>query len=276
LSESDTLARRASHVVLQPAGWPQPKGYANGIKARGEMVFVGGMIGWDEHERFPPDFVGQTRQLLKNIVAVLAEGGATPQHIVRKELVGDRRWRPELRRELLEQPRAVRAARTREDGQRALVAVERIELADQLGDRGVPGDRLELPVAPRSRSFQRLRDAIRMIRQLDRRLPARAERPLVDRVRRESFELLRDRKANDAVLPVSRRVDVGRHDPHRQPAAAAAQRAHAGTPFGDAGRELFFRQEPDDLMLRVPAARERGRAAADGGQLDEGSAVHQK
>jgi enamine deaminase RidA (YjgF/YER057c/UK114 family) len=85
LSESptDTLARRASHVVLQPAGWPQPKGYANGIKARGEMVFVGGMIGWDENERFPPDFVGQTRQLLKNIVAVLAEGGAPPQHIVR-------------------------------------------------------------------------------------------------------------------------------------------------------------------------------------------------
>jgi enamine deaminase RidA (YjgF/YER057c/UK114 family) len=85
LSESptDTLARRASHVVLQPAGWPQPKGYANGIKARGEMVFVGGMIGWDERERFPPDFVGQTRQLLKNIVAVLAEGGAAPHHIVR-------------------------------------------------------------------------------------------------------------------------------------------------------------------------------------------------
>ena len=59
MSESDTLARRASHVVLQPAGWPQPKGYANGIKARGEMVFVGGMIGWDENERFPPDFVEQ-------------------------------------------------------------------------------------------------------------------------------------------------------------------------------------------------------------------------
>jgi enamine deaminase RidA (YjgF/YER057c/UK114 family) len=83
LSESDTLAPRASNRVLQPAGWPQPKGYANGIKARGEMIFVGGMIGWDENERFPADFVGQTRQLLKNIVAVLAEGGAAPQHIVR-------------------------------------------------------------------------------------------------------------------------------------------------------------------------------------------------
>ncbi len=83
MSESDTLAPRASNRVLQPAGWRQPKGYANGIKARGEMIFVGGMIGWDENERFPADFVGQTRQLLKNIVAVLAEGGAAPQHIVR-------------------------------------------------------------------------------------------------------------------------------------------------------------------------------------------------
>ena len=75
--------RPATNTQLQPRGWPQPKGYANGIKARGEMVFVGGMIGWDEHGRFPPDFVGQTRQLLKNIVAVLAEGGAAPHHIVR-------------------------------------------------------------------------------------------------------------------------------------------------------------------------------------------------
>jgi enamine deaminase RidA (YjgF/YER057c/UK114 family) len=82
-SSTDTLPPRASHTVLQPVGWPQPKGYANGMKARGDMVFVGGMVGWDENERFPPDFVGQTRQLLKNIAAVLAEGGAAPHHIVR-------------------------------------------------------------------------------------------------------------------------------------------------------------------------------------------------
>ena len=75
--------RQKSNVVLQPKGWPQPKGYANGIKARGDIVFVGGMIGWDEHGRFAADFVGQARQLLNNIVAVLAEGGAAPQHIVR-------------------------------------------------------------------------------------------------------------------------------------------------------------------------------------------------
>ena len=75
--------RQKSNVVLQPAGWPQPKGYANGIKARGDLLFVGGMIGWDEHGRFAADFVGQARQLLNNIVAVLAEGGAAPQHVVR-------------------------------------------------------------------------------------------------------------------------------------------------------------------------------------------------
>ena len=80
---TDSFAPRRSNVVLQPAGWPQPKGYVNGIKARGEMVFVGGMVGWDENERFPPDFVGQTRQLLNNILAVLAAGGAAPHHIVR-------------------------------------------------------------------------------------------------------------------------------------------------------------------------------------------------
>jgi len=83
-SPTDTLPLRASgNMVLQPSGWPRPKGYANGIKARGDLVFIGGMVGWDERERFPGDFIGQTRQLLRNIVAVLAEGGASPRHIVR-------------------------------------------------------------------------------------------------------------------------------------------------------------------------------------------------
>jgi enamine deaminase RidA (YjgF/YER057c/UK114 family) len=73
----------AKHQALQPPGWPQPKGYANGIKARGDFVFVGGMVGWDEQERFPEGFVAQARQALANIVAVLAEGGAGPEHVVR-------------------------------------------------------------------------------------------------------------------------------------------------------------------------------------------------
>jgi len=72
-----------SFDVLNPQGWPQPRGYANGIRARGDMVFVGGMVGWDEQQRFPNGFLAQTEQVLKNIVAVLREGGAGPEHVVR-------------------------------------------------------------------------------------------------------------------------------------------------------------------------------------------------
>lgn len=70
--------------VLQPAGWKQPKGYSNGILAQGRMVFTGGMIGWNANEEFETDeFAGQAEQALKNIVAVLAEAGGKPEHIVR-------------------------------------------------------------------------------------------------------------------------------------------------------------------------------------------------
>jgi enamine deaminase RidA (YjgF/YER057c/UK114 family) len=72
-----------AHTVLLPSGWPRPAGYANGIKARGDFVFVGGMVGWDVHQRFPAGFVAQARQALANIVAVLREGGAEPRHLVR-------------------------------------------------------------------------------------------------------------------------------------------------------------------------------------------------
>ena len=70
--------------ILQPAGWPRPKGYANGIEATGRLVIVGGQIGWDETEAFQSDdFVEQVRQTLKNTLAVLAEAGAGPEHVVR-------------------------------------------------------------------------------------------------------------------------------------------------------------------------------------------------
>ena len=82
---SDSCARKlpVSNTTLNPPGWPQPRGYANGVKARGEMVFVGGMIGWDTNGVLPKGFVAQTKQLLENIVAVLKEGGAGPEHVVR-------------------------------------------------------------------------------------------------------------------------------------------------------------------------------------------------
>ncbi|AQW32672.1 RidA family protein [Ralstonia syzygii subsp. celebesensis] len=70
--------------VLLPPGWPRPKGYANGVSARGRMIFVAGMIGWDAQGVFhTDDLAGQVRQALQNIVEVLAEGGAGPGHIVR-------------------------------------------------------------------------------------------------------------------------------------------------------------------------------------------------
>lgn len=72
------------HQIVQPKGWPRPKGYANGVLAQGRMLFVAGQVGWNENEQFESDdFVAQTRQALANIVAVLTEGGARPEHIVR-------------------------------------------------------------------------------------------------------------------------------------------------------------------------------------------------
>lgn len=70
--------------VLQPPGWAPPRGYANGVAAQGMQVFVAGQIGWNAQYRFETDdFVGQVRQALLNVLAVLAEADAGPQHITR-------------------------------------------------------------------------------------------------------------------------------------------------------------------------------------------------
>jgi enamine deaminase RidA (YjgF/YER057c/UK114 family) len=70
--------------ALLPEGWKQPRGYANGVAARGTQVFIAGQIGWDEAEQFQSDeFAPQATQALKNIVAVLAAAGGRPEHIVR-------------------------------------------------------------------------------------------------------------------------------------------------------------------------------------------------
>ena len=73
-----------THTFLQPPGWAPAKGYANGIAARGTQVFVGGQIGWNAQQQFETDdFIAQTRQTLQNVVAVLKEAGAGPEHMVR-------------------------------------------------------------------------------------------------------------------------------------------------------------------------------------------------
>ncbi len=73
-----------AHTTLLPPGWPRPKGYANGIRARGDLIVTGGVIGWDANERLvADDIAGQFRQILWNTLAVLNEAGAGPEHIVR-------------------------------------------------------------------------------------------------------------------------------------------------------------------------------------------------
>ena len=89
-------------TALLPTGWPRPRGYANGVAASGRLVFVAGMIGWDAQGVFhTDDLAGQVRQALQNVVDVLHEGGAAPQHIVRMT------WYVTDKREYLAQARAI-------------------------------------------------------------------------------------------------------------------------------------------------------------------------
>jgi enamine deaminase RidA (YjgF/YER057c/UK114 family) len=90
---------------LQPPGWPEPRGYANGIAAEGRLVFVAGQIGWDATGAFPAsDLAGQVRQTLENVVAVVAEAGGGPEHVARMT------WYLVDRAEYLENLRAIGAA----------------------------------------------------------------------------------------------------------------------------------------------------------------------
>jgi enamine deaminase RidA (YjgF/YER057c/UK114 family) len=89
---------------LQPPGWPEPKGYANGIEAGG-IVFTGGQIGWDETGAFPhADLAGQVGQALRNVLAVLAEAGLGPEHVARLD------WYVTDREEYLAHPKEIGAA----------------------------------------------------------------------------------------------------------------------------------------------------------------------
>ena len=88
--------------ILQPPGWARPRGYSNGISARGQLIFVAGQIGWDDQCRFQTDDLsGQAKQALQNVVAVLAQAGARPEHIVRMT------WYMTDKREYLQASRAI-------------------------------------------------------------------------------------------------------------------------------------------------------------------------
>ena len=69
--------------ALEPQGWPRPSGYANGMTAKGRVVVTGGVVGWDVMGNFPEAFTAQARQTFSNILKILAEGGAGPEHLVR-------------------------------------------------------------------------------------------------------------------------------------------------------------------------------------------------
>ena len=77
------MSENGRPVVLQPAGWPAPRGYSNGMAATGRVVVTGGVVGWDEREQFADGFTDQSRQVFANIRAILAEAGAEPHHLVR-------------------------------------------------------------------------------------------------------------------------------------------------------------------------------------------------
>ena len=88
--------------ILQPPGWPRPKGYSNGVSARGRTIYTAGVIGWDEREMIVSHRLDlQFGQVLRNIVAILAEDGAGPEHIVRMTVyITDRGEYLKLRDEL--------------------------------------------------------------------------------------------------------------------------------------------------------------------------------
>ena len=103
------MQKVSSQRKLHPKGWKPASGYTNGIVASGQMIFVGGQVGWNAEQKFvSDDFVEQTRQALQNIVAVLAEAGAGPEHLVRLTwYVTDRQEYARRRKEIGEAYRRV-------------------------------------------------------------------------------------------------------------------------------------------------------------------------
>ena len=116
--------------TLQPAGWAQPKGYANGVAASGRQIFVAGQIGWNAQCEFESDdFVAQVRQALLNIKAVLAEAGAAPEHICRMT------WYVLDKREYIARGREVGQVYREVLGREYAVAMSAVQVAALMEDR---------------------------------------------------------------------------------------------------------------------------------------------
>lgn len=116
--------------ILQPAGWAAPKGYANGVAATGKQIYVAGQIGWNAQCQFESDdFVAQVRQTLLNIKAVLAEAGASPEHITRMT------WYVTDKKEYLSRGREVGQAYREVLGQHYAIAMSAVQVAALMEDR---------------------------------------------------------------------------------------------------------------------------------------------
>lgn len=74
---------KSEPAALRPKGWPQPRGYSDGMTAKGRVIVTGGCVGWDEHGKFAEGLAAQTKKTLENIVSIIAEAGADPRHVVR-------------------------------------------------------------------------------------------------------------------------------------------------------------------------------------------------
>ena len=117
--------------VLQPAGWKTPRGYANGVSVQGRQIYVAGQIGWNAACEFESDdLVAQVRQALLNVRAVLAEGGATPEHIVRMT------WYVTDKREYLARGKEIGAAYRETIGSYA-VAMTAVQVTALMEDRAL-------------------------------------------------------------------------------------------------------------------------------------------
>jgi enamine deaminase RidA (YjgF/YER057c/UK114 family) len=115
--------------LLNPGHWAQPKGFSNGVAAEGRHIFVAGQVGWNAEQAFvSDDFVAQAEQALRNVVAVLAEGGARPEHLVRLT------WYVTDKREYLARAREVGQAYRRMLG-RHFPAMTLVQVAALLEDR---------------------------------------------------------------------------------------------------------------------------------------------
>ncbi len=118
-----------THITLHPPGWLPPKGYANGIEARGRQVFVGGQIGWNAQCQFDSDdLVQQIEQTLRNCLAVLACSGAGPEHVVRMT------WYLKDKREYVARLKDIGAAYRATMG-RNFPAMSAVQVADLVEDR---------------------------------------------------------------------------------------------------------------------------------------------